>query len=199
MGLTASSTGNDFKGVDPGTYAARCVKLIDLGTQHGEFEGRPRIRKQVLITWELPTELMEGGEFDGKPYVMSKFYTLSLGEKANLRKDLNSWRGKAFTEQELAGFDLRNILGKACMLSVIEEKGKTKIAAVSALIKGMTVPEQINPSVVFDIDQWEQGIFDGLTDGIKNIIKESDEYKHQHGVPYEREEAPFNPDEDIPF
>jgi hypothetical protein len=50
----------------------------------------------------------------------SKF-TLSLHEKASLRKILQSWRGKAFTPEELKKFDVTTILGKPCLITVTHE------------------------------------------------------------------------------
>jgi hypothetical protein len=155
---------------------ARCIRLIDIGTQHGEYQGKATARKQVIIVWELPNELME----DGKPYVASKFYTASLGEKANLRKDLEAWRGRAFSDEDLAGFDLRNILGKPCMLSVVAKDGsdtKTKVGGVMAAPKGTTLPVATNDVFAFDVDEWDQELFDKLSDGIKKLIQASDEYR----------------------
>ena len=183
MSLTVKESGTEFKQVAPGTYPARCIKVIDLGTQHGEYNGKPTVKQQILVTWELPTELIEDGELAGKPYAVSKFYTASLGEKANLRKDLESWRGRAFTEQELAGFNVKAILGKPCMLSIIHnDKSKAKISAVMALMKGVTVPDAMNPLVWFDISEWDDNAFDGLSKGIQEIIHHSDEYKEMSGI-----------------
>ncbi|MEK9206840.1 MAG: hypothetical protein AAB922_00005, partial [Patescibacteria group bacterium] len=189
-------------GVDAGTYPARCIKVIDLGTQHGEYLGIAQIKKQVLITFELPTELMESGEWAGSPYAISKFYTASLGEKATLRHDLEAWRGRPFTEEELKGFDLKNVLGKPCMVSVIKtQTGKSKINSIMALMKGMTVPDVFNPLVYFDIDEWDSGIFAGLSDGIKKIIMESGEGKERHNnmVKETTPEGGPGEDQDIPF
>src|SRR4030067_196104 len=185
--------GGEFKSVDAGTYPARCIKLIDLGTQHGEYLGIAQVQKQVLLSFELPTELIESGEWAGSPYSISKFYTASLGEKATLRHDLEAWRGRPFTEEELKGFDLKNVVGKPCMISVIKtDTGKSKINSVMAVMKGMTVPDAINTFVYFDIDEWDNGIFIGLTDGIKKIIMQSDEASDRQG-----EEKPQEPgDED---
>jgi hypothetical protein len=183
MSLTVNDSGGggDFKQVAPGTYAARCIKVIDLGTQDGEWEGKPLKRKQVLVTWELPTELITEGELAGKPYAVSKFYTASLGDKANLRKDLVGWRGKDFTVEELEGFSLRNILGKACMVSVIHStKGKAKVGGVMSVPKGMVVPEAINPTVWFDITDWNNDAFFALSEGIQKLIRASYEYKEMH-------------------
>ena len=127
MSLTVKETGEGFKQVAPGTYPARCIKVIDLGTQHGEYQGKPTTKQQIMVTWELPTELIEEGDFAGQPYAVSKFYTASLGEKANLRKDLEAWRGRAFTETELAGFDVKAILGKSCMVTIIPSEGDLRI------------------------------------------------------------------------
>jgi len=175
MGRYAQDAGSgDFKQAPTGTHVARCIRLIDLGTQRGEYQGQPTVRNQVLVTWELPNELMD----DGKPFIVSHFYTNSLNEKATLRAHLEAWRGRQFTDAEVKKFDLMNILGKPCMVTVIaNDKGKSKVSAVAAMPKGMQTPAQINPSSAFWIEEWDQAAFDGLPKGIKDIIEKSDEYK----------------------
>lgn len=170
--------GADFTPPPVGNHPARCVRVIDLGTQTSEYNGQPSTKRQCLVSFELPTELMKGGEFDGKPFIVSKFYTASLNEKANLRKDLETWRGRAFTAVELEGFDSKNVLGKPCLVNVIHsEKGKAKLASIGAVPKGMTIPPQVNPSVYFSLDEFDQAGFDALSPGIKKIIAESPEYQ----------------------
>jgi hypothetical protein len=199
MSLTVKE-GVSFKNVNPGTYVGRCVRVIDIGTQHSEFSGKPMIKKQIIISWELPTEKIFDGEFIGQPYMVSKFYTASLHEKANLRKDLEAWRGRAFTDEELKGFELTKVLGAPCMLSVIHnDKGKTKINGVIALPKGMVVPEQINPSIFFDVEKFDQDIFTSLTPGIQKLIMASDEYKYPNQDVDKGDEPPPIEEDDIPF
>lgn len=178
MGRYASdSGGGSFTPAPVGTHAARCVKLIDLGTQHGEYKGQPTRRNQVLVVWELPDETIEI-EGEQKPITTSKFYTNSLGEKANLRRDLEGWRGKTFSEDELRRFDLENILGKPCLLTIVSgENGKTKVASVSGLPKGMNCPPQVNKSFKFWLDDFDQGTFEELSDGIRKIVEKSEEYE----------------------
>jgi hypothetical protein len=175
MGRHAKDVGNsDFKQAPTGTHVARCIRLIDLGTQHGEYQGQPNVRNQVLISWELPNELME----DGKPFLISHFYTNSLNEKATMRAHLESWRGRQFTEGECKGFDLNAVLGKPCMVTVIaNDKGKSKVSAVAALPKGLQAPAQVNPSSAFWIEEWNQAAFEAIPKGIREIIEKSEEFK----------------------
>lgn len=205
---TSDNGGGSFTPAPVGTHIARCIRLTDLGMQHGEYKGKPTRRSQVLVTWELPDELIE---IDGKevPVTTSRFYTNSLGEKANLRADLEGWRGQKFSEEELRNFDLMNILGKPCMLTIIGgDNGKTKVAGVTGLPKKTECPPQVNPSQAFwlDPEEFDQEQFDALSDGIRKIVEQSEEYQFRvNGVvpgtaspPAEPESGPAY-DDDIPF
>jgi hypothetical protein len=171
--------GGDFAQAPAGTHVARCVRLIDIGTQPGEYKNEKIFRRQVVIGFELPNELMPDGERAGKPFFVSKYYTASLAEKANLRRDLVNWRGREFTQAELAGFDSKNILGKPCMLQLTpNDKNKTRITALMALPKGAPVPEQINPSFYFSLepDEFVEASFNALSDYYKNLITPTPEF-----------------------
>ena len=197
-----SDTGGvDFEQAPIGTHVARCVKIIDIGTQKGEYQGKVTIKRQCIVGWELPTELMQEGEYAGKPFVVSRFYTASLGEKANLRKDLENWRGRQFTEQELMGFESKNILGKPCMLSIIHnDKGKARESGVMAVPKGMPVSDQINPSVYFSLDEFDQKVFDSLSDGYKKLIQASPEWQGLKNGSGKQPAGKFDDmEDDIPF
>ena len=177
--MWTEGSSKNFEQPTPGTKIARCVKVIDIGTQESEWEGIASYKRQNIIAWELPNDLLKDGEYAGQPFLVSKFYTASLGEKANLRKDLVNWRGRDFTKEELKGFDPKNVLGKSCMLSVtLNEKGKAKVTGVIALPKGMEVPSQFNPSVYFMLDEknFDQAGFDVLSDGYKKMIMNSSEW-----------------------
>lgn len=177
----ADSGGGDFEPAPVGNHVARCVKIIDLGTQKGEYQGTPLIRRQVTIAWELPQEIMTDGAGKGKPFLVSKTYTASLSEKATLRKDLESWRGRAFSADELKGFDAKNVLMKACMLSVIHtDKGKAKVSGVASVPKGLEVPPQVNKAVYFSLepDEFSLDVFETLGKWHKEMIAQSPEYIH---------------------
>lgn len=168
----------DFAPPPAGTHAAICYRVIDLGTQKGEYMGQPKIARKIMLSWELPDEKME----DGKPFTVHKRYTLSSNEKATLRKHLEAWRGKAFEEADFGpgGFDIQNILGKPCMLTLLheEKQGKTyaNIAAVGKLTKGITIAPQSNPGIYLSLDDFHAEIFATLPEGIRKVIASSPEY-----------------------
>jgi len=117
-----------------------------------------------------------------QPMVIDKEYTLSLSEKANLRKDIDSWRGKALTEKEAEEFDLTALLGVECMLSIIHKttrKGKdyVYISSISRVPKGLTVPKQINPTFEFNYNnQFDLEALEAMPEFIRVMIKSSEEY-----------------------
>lgn len=137
-------TGESNKSYEPiplGPQQAVCAFVEDIGTHEGSYQGKPIARRQVVICWEL-AETMTQGEGAGKPFLVSKFYTLSLNEKATLRHDLNAWRGRDFTEEELKGFDLESIIGVNCMLNMVEHKKQDgsvtqKIGSIMPPMKNM--------------------------------------------------------------
>lgn len=183
MGLVAKNQGGTFTPAPAGTHVARCVKIIDIGMQHGEYQGKATARHQVVLYWELPEEMMETEDGE-RPFIASEFYTNSLNEKAKLRHHLEAWRGKPFTAAELDGFDLHNILGAPCMLTVIHEPKadgsvRAKVSGVTALPKSLKdkMPPQVNKSVAFDCDDPDLEVFKSLGDGMQAIIKKSDNWK----------------------
>jgi len=199
--LVKDSGGGDFKQLEPGTYAARCIAIIDLGTQKTEWQGKELKRRQAMLMWEVPSELIETKDGE-KPMTISKFYTVSLSEKSNLRPDLEAWRGKPFTPEELLGFDLNNVLNKGCLLSVVHnEKKKARVASVSKLMKGMDVPPAAHQPYIFSLDQYDGTVFLALPQGIQKIIAQSDEYKAAFAPPGERGHDGIGADagDDIPF
>jgi hypothetical protein len=143
-----------------------------------------KVMHKVMIDWELPNEKAIFSEEKGEqPFVFSKEFTLSLGEKSNLRAFLNSWRGKALTEEECKSFDITVLAGKACTLSIIHKTSKVsgkvyaEIGSIGGVMKGMEVPALMNPQMVFSVSNFDQVAFDSFPDFIKEKIESSNEYK----------------------
>lgn len=136
----SAGSGTKFTPAPAGTHAAVCCDVRDLGVVKVEWQGQTKQQHKVLISWQI-----DEARDDGKPYLVSRRYTLSLHEKAGLRKDLEAWRGRKFTEDELHRFDVETIIGKPCLLNLIHAQsgGDTyaNVAAVMALPRTMPAPQ----------------------------------------------------------
>jgi hypothetical protein len=192
--------GKEFEQAPVGNHIGRCIGLIDLGTQQGEYLGKTTHARKIVLRFELPNELISEGEFAGKPFVVSKFYTASLGEKANLRKDLASWRGRDFTPEELMGFDSKNLLDKPCMVNVTRtDKGKAKIAGITPIPKGLQVPGRVHDLLYLSLEpnEFKRDVYEGLNDYWKGEIQKSPEWQDLQGSP--RRSPVEEMESDIPF
>jgi hypothetical protein len=188
MAIPASDTGGgQFENLKADSYIARCYQMVHIGTIKEEYMGAPKMSNKVMITFEIPSEMRTYKEEEGeRPASISKEYTVSLGENANLRKDLESWRGKPFTPDELKNFDLEKLVGAACMLNVIEkvnDKGEAKprIHNITKLHKDLKCPDQINQSRILSYDKFDLQLLESLPDFLKNKVKSSLEYKAMIG------------------
>jgi len=177
MSRYSKESGSDFKQIPEGTHIARCVSLIDIGLQAGEYEGKPTLKSKVIIGFEVPGEPITLDDGTVKPMVISRFITNTLSERGQLRPLLEAWRGKAFTPEELVKFDLQNILGAPCLIDIVHVNGKARINTVMKLGKGMECPPQFNPNRVFWLDEWDEAGFESLSEGIKKLVRMSVEYK----------------------
>lgn len=175
MSMMVKSEGNsEIKQLDPGVYTGIASQIIDLGVQENLMFGKQQ--RKVIIVWNIVGEYVTINDKE-VPRVMSKEYTMSLGEKSTLRKDLEAWRGRPFSAEELEGFDLKNVLNVPCQLQLIqkESNGKTflNIASIMSIPKGMKV-EPLEETFVFDTYDsatWEN--YDKISKWIKEKIKKA--------------------------
>jgi hypothetical protein len=205
-----SGDGGSFTPVPEGTHLARCYRIIDMGTQKTEFEGKVKLLPKVMIQFEVHGEDNFGGPIvtgKGEPMSISKNYTLSLADKATLRKDLQTWRGKEFTADELRGFELKNILGAWAMISVVRKAGNngkeyTNIAGVMSVpsaIKKAGLPQSHNDLALFSIDEPNMGMFDTFSNSIKAKIEGSPEWQARKGTAIPDASGFDDITDDIPF
>lgn len=185
MAITATNSGTVREPIPAGNYLARCYQMIEIGTVTEFVLGKTVTAKKVRIGWELPTELKVFDQAKGEqPLVISKEYTLSMNEKSNLRKDLKSWRGKDFSEDEARAFDITRLLGAPCMLNIIHKPSASdptrvydQIAGITPIPKGVKAPDAISKIFVLSYDEFDQVKFEGLPDFIKTKMQGSAEYQ----------------------
>jgi len=141
---------------------------------------------KVVFTWELHGDDDAGQPLktdDGKPLIVSKRYTVSLGDQARLRQDLESWSNKKMTPEERKNFDLKNLLGKFCMVNITHsEDGKyANISGISPVPSALrnVQPEGVNPTLHFWLNEFDQAKYDALPKYYKEKIAESSEWRGQ--------------------
>lgn len=211
MAFVATKPESNYTPPPAGMHVARCYRLIDLGTQPKSYQGQPKGEaRKIMASWEL---LGEDRMQDGKPYTISKSWFLSMHEKAALRKDLESWRGKPFNDEEERSFDVSKLLGAYCLINVIQEQGNdgntyTKIGAITPLMKGMPKPEPVNKNTIFDAGEPDMELFNTFSDKMKELINGCREWRARKagGKPATTATAPHtggsgfdDMDDDIPF
>lgn len=137
--------------VPAGTHHAVCYGIIAVGTQPSE---KFTPRQKIIVCFEIPSERITIKDQD-LPRGISKRYTLSLNEKSSLRKDLQSWRGKPFVQEELNGFDVSKVIGSNCLISVLHSDRAgavyADISGISALPRQMASVRPENTPLYFNL------------------------------------------------
>jgi hypothetical protein len=168
----------DFGRAEDGAYPARIVQLIDFGKQYatdfktGEIkkydDGNEVVQHKVWITFELPTETIEVDAVS-KPRWYGKEYVVSTHEKAALTGLLKAADPKG--EHTAKGRNVRGLLGLPVMITIgSTSSGKAKVAAVSAVPKGLPVDPLANPESFFDLDSDDVAMFEALPNWMRERI-----------------------------
>ena len=198
--VVTGNNGTKKEIVPSGTHIARCYSMIHIGTVEWEYNGEIKYTNKIRITFELPHEIREFSGED-KPMVISKEYTMSLHEKSNLRRDLEGWRGKSFSNQELSSFDVTDILGSPCNVSIIHKTSKSgnefaQIGSISAITKGSKCPEPFNPNFIFNYyDNFDEEWLEKQPNWVQAEIASTEEYKSKMN----QKEFADTPKENLPF
>lgn len=111
MAIIARGNKKDFTPAPEGLWPAVCIDVVDLGIVKSQWGDKHKVQ----LRWALE-EIDPKTE---KPHMVVKRYTLSLHEKASLRRELETWRGRKFTAQESEGFDLEKLIGVNCQLQIM--------------------------------------------------------------------------------
>lgn len=171
--------------LESGTYPARLVQVILLGTQaQRPYKGQDKPPAlELYLTYEFLDEFMkdeEGNDIEDKPRWLSErvpFYNLEI-ERAKSTK-----RYYALDPTGKYDGDWSKLLGAPVMVTVITAEGKGKntgkvfnnIASTSAMREreAAKAPDLINPPKVFDFYEPDMEVFNSLPDWLKEVIKEA--------------------------
>jgi hypothetical protein len=210
MSLTISATeskGGDRQLPEAGATTGVCFSIVDLGTQKTNWDGEEKWTPKVRLSFELPEQTIEGEVTENgkttkvtKPMIVSMELTRSLGERATLRKHLETWRGQAFTSKELASFNLKNLLGKAAMLTLVNKTSQAgreycSIQGLAKLPKSVKAPTTTeNDQVFYEIEEGKSGAFANMPEWLQGKILESKELSGAAGTPVAHKAASTDAD-----
>lgn len=193
--------------IEPGTYPARLVQIIDFGLQpQRPYQGKDKPPAQEIgLTYELVDEFMkdeDGNDIEDKPRWISEtlpFHGL-FADKAK-----STQRYKVFDPTEDWGGDFSKASGMPCNVTVVNnavgEKIYDKIGALTAMRPkdAEKCPALKSPAKVFDIDNPDMEIFNGFPKWIQDKLKANLNYAGSKleklaGAPVKKEEKKAEPE-----
>lgn len=178
--------GGDFETPEAGSYIANLYKIIDIGTQVEQFQGKPaKPARKVLFYFEL-LEDEEGKEYrmtNGEPFSVMEKYTLSTSPKANLRKVIDAWRGQALTEAEAEDFDVTKLLGQTARVQVtLDESGDRTWVNLKSVGFTKKSLQNVNPTMSWSVEDPDMKVFESFPDWLLIKINAAAEWSAK-GVP----------------
>lgn len=177
------SSGGNYEPMEPGTYPARVVQIVDLGLQSQRpFQGQEKPpAREIAITYEFVDEFMKdenGEDQEDKPRWLTEMMPLHnlASERAK-----STQRYMALDPNMTYDGDFSQLVDTPCNVTVVNNPGKGKnagriyenITAISAMRNrdAMKCPELVNDSVVFDCDDPDMDAWSKLPAFIKARIR----------------------------
>ena len=165
--------------VEPGVYMAVCVGVVDLGEQYSEaFKS---YSNKVKFVWALPGETIE---IDGKTEErqLSREFAVATKKNSKLRTFLGGWNSKNYSDEEFMELDLFDQIGKACQLNVVlNDTGEyANVDSVMPIPKGFPAPVSKTAFFTWDMDNWNDAVFEKLPEWTQEQIKKSTQYQKNH-------------------
>ena len=195
--INAKASDSKFKPHAEGQFVAQCADTIDLGEKVEKYQDQPaKLTHKCLLVFRTGQINQETGE----PQDIAREFTVSMGEKANLRAFLEQWRGKKYTETQVEeGVPLHKLAGQYALISVGHNtSGNGKTYANIVTIAG--VPEMMRKALptfaAYTRDEY-------WTKRKKEYAEEARKFKTDAGVQPDSFEdfpdAPADEDDGLPF
>lgn len=116
MPIYAKKPKSTFDPCPDGLWPGVCIDVVDLGMVETDYGPKHKIQ----IRWVADAEPRRK---DGRPYMVTRKYNLSMGKKSTLRPMLEMWRGKKFNDKEAYDFNHESLIGAPCQLQVAQDTG----------------------------------------------------------------------------
>lgn len=141
--VTAKGSAATFTPHPEGQFPGQCVDVIDLGEKLQDYPGTKFYLAPTAALVFRTGELNENGDFID----IAREFTVSMGDRANLKKFLEQWRGKAYTREQIEeGVPLHKLTGQHALLTIaqrVSQKGRP-YANITACVG---IPKQMKDAV----------------------------------------------------
>lgn len=191
MSLNAGKIKHENQGpkqepLEAGNYPARVVQIIDLGLQPQQpYQGQEKApAHEIMLTYEFGTEFIkdeEGNEVKDKPRWLSETFPIRKypeADKAKSTKRIDAIDPKGAHKGNFAAFVEAPVT--VTVVNNVSKKTGTvynNVGNVTPPMKGMVIPELVNPPKVFDLDEPDLEIFGSLPQWLQDKIKENLTYQ----------------------
>ena len=174
----------DYSGTHPiseGQHHAVCNGVVDLGVQLATYFGKVRNEHQILISFEFPNELYEYQD-ELRIRSLSKIFAASITVNSYLRQALKALRRRDLTQEDLIAFNLKDLIGLHCMITITHNvnklKGKTyaNITEINEIAESISTPPPEMPFHFDSEDESTWGSFVTLPLWIQNKINQNQNF-----------------------
>jgi hypothetical protein len=176
MGMELTNEFDEKELCPEGSYAARCIRIVDMGTQTHKIYGDSR---KVNFSFENLDEEDE----EGNPFILHRTFNAKLTPKADLTKAIQKWQKIKIEKGDT--FDIDELLDQVCMITVEHQESddgtvRARITDITSVPKSMgKLPKAKSDiwSLYLDKKGFDQDLFDELPDWMQEAIAETDEYE----------------------
>lgn len=193
--IVARGSESKFKPHPDGQFVGQCVDMIDLGEHVHSFAGDDQyIEQRCAIVYRTGQKNPDTGDYID----VNKEFTVSMGERSNLRKHLEQWRGKAYTpEQVKAGVQLDRLTGNHALLTIAQKPNKAGTRTYAEITACVGVPDMMKAACQ---DYYDYIRADFWTTRKAEYAAEVARFRSEMATPPAHEEAPpVDDDDDLPF
>ena len=178
-----------------GAYPAVCVDLIDMGEALDIYQGTANILPKLVVVFQTNAEDAE----THKPLEIHIELTNSFGKKAKLRKILEGWRGKPYTDEEARkGVPLHKLEKQNAILNVVHKTAQSSgntYAIIDSIMPPMKGQATLTPHNYVRAEFWAKKKAE--------YAAKVAEYRKQNGMSVAEDDKEFamagGDDSDLPF
>lgn len=194
--ITAKGSDSKFKPHPAGQFVAQCVDAINLGESVEQFPGKPeKLVPKCALVWRTGIKNPDTGELID----IGQEFTVSMGEKANLRKTLESWRGQPYKEEQIEqGVPIHKLAGNWALITVAQKRSRSdRLYAFVQSVVGVpaAMRKELPTFAQYERAEYWQTRKD-------EYAKASAEFKAKHAAPPSEDDdlgGPIEGEDDLPF